>query len=99
MESFQQSQTIITNRKGWHTTISQDLRNHLVLKVVQAIFPCPDEYALTDIRMRNLTAYARKVENNVYQSANSKNQYYHLLAEKIYRLKKEIEEKKTSKDE
>ena len=61
---------------------------------METIFPIQNPHALQDQRVSSLIQYAMKVEKAMFEMATSREAYYQLLAEKIYRIRKELEERK-----
>lgn len=85
---------MVSSTKDWHNTITHDLRNHLIDKLKQAILPTSDQDTTFDGRMHNFIAYAQKCEEEIYEAANSKTDYYYLLAEKIYDIQNGLKERR-----
>ncbi|XP_055355033.1 histone lysine acetyltransferase CREBBP-like [Paramacrobiotus metropolitanus] len=93
--------------KKWHQVVvdrdeqasTDSLRKHLIEKLVEAIFPYKDRWAALEKRMTNIVSYAHKVEANMYEQANSREEYYEHLAEKIYKIKTVMEDQRRQRRE
>jgi hypothetical protein len=78
----------------WHTLVTADQRDHLVAKLVKAIAPSPQDIDCESSQLCNLVVWVPNAEQEMFQVANDRNEYYNLLAEKIYKIQKEINENK-----
>ncbi|GMT18267.1 hypothetical protein PFISCL1PPCAC_9564, partial [Pristionchus fissidentatus] len=79
--------------KSWHSKISVEVRNHLIGKLVNVLLPNPD---LAKCRDQNestdIILFSRKAEQTFWETADTKLEYYRLLAQKMYAVDKELQE-------
>ena len=71
----------------------------LPLLSVEAIYPIQNPNASQDQQVSSLIQYAMKVEKAMFETASSREEYYQGLAERIYRIRKELEERRKMKVE
>ena len=86
-----------TVHKEWHEQVKENVRCLLVYKLVETILPNTDLLALQDRRVDNFIGYAKRVEIDMYDTAENKEDYFLRLAQKIYRIQKEIDDKRQQK--
>jgi hypothetical protein len=72
---------------------------HLVQKIAQTIIPQTQttEDTLKDKRMISLLEYASKTEFEMYEQAKDQEEYFHLLAERIYKIQKDLEDRRNAR--
>merc|ERR1712168_510832 len=80
--------------KPWHQEVGPELRDYLVNKLVQNMFPKVKKVPSNDTRISKLFAFARKIEVSMLEEADSRLEYLHLIAVKIYWIRKDLEEKR-----
>lgn len=83
--------------KNWHKSISSDTRNLLIDKLVQALFTTRDSMVMPH-RGMPMIAIVKKFESDAFKKADSKSEYYHLMAKKAVEIKKDLirQERKAS---
>ena len=66
---------------------------------METIFPIQNPHALQDPRVSGYIQYAMKTEKAMFEKATSREAYYQLLAELIYRIRKKLAERKKTRME
>lgn len=87
----------IQSTKLWHTSVRQDLRNHLLDTLVKTMFPTLNPQDVSDPRLSSKLSSAKKLEGDMYEQANSSSEYYFSLYVKIYKIKNDLEKKARAK--
>ncbi len=75
------------NDPNWRSKLDAGHRQKLVLKLIEALSSCVSQQDLRE-KEQNIRDLAEKIEGTVFAEAPRVEEYYHLLAEKIYKLKK-----------
>lgn len=92
-KSFQNSQATFDDQTvDGRDSITSYVRDQFVQLIVHSLLPTRDPVSALDKRMRNLYAYAKEEEHEVFKNTSSPSEYYTFLAEKIYKIRKDFEE-------
>lgn len=86
--------SMVSSTKDWHSTITHDLRSHLIDEIVQTILPTANQSTTPDERLHDFIIYTQKTEEELYEMANSKTEYYYLLANKVYEIQNGLKERR-----
>uniref|UniRef100_A0ABM5FGU2 Uncharacterized protein isoform X3 n=1 Tax=Pogona vitticeps TaxID=103695 RepID=A0ABM5FGU2_9SAUR len=84
-------------RRTWREEITLEERHHLVQKFAEAISGGSHSAPRTNGPMEIPILYAKEVEEKMYRSAASKNDYRKLLAVELRRIEKELQGKQGSR--
>uniref|UniRef100_A0A1X7SM87 histone acetyltransferase n=1 Tax=Amphimedon queenslandica TaxID=400682 RepID=A0A1X7SM87_AMPQE len=71
-EKFQINPIPPNHVRAWHAEVSLDLRNRLIKKIVETIYPVPNPNSMHDSRVKSLFQFAVKVENMMFENASSR---------------------------
>ncbi|UJR31544.1 hypothetical protein I4U23_019032 [Adineta vaga] len=88
-----------SSTKEWQQQIHQDHRSHLVKRITSALLNTfqQDCHPLVPERLAAVTNYSQKTEADAFNNATSQEDYFQRLAERIYRIQKDFEDKQTLK--
>uniref|UniRef100_A0AC34R839 KIX domain-containing protein n=1 Tax=Panagrolaimus sp. JU765 TaxID=591449 RepID=A0AC34R839_9BILA len=80
-----------SEQKEWQRNTKILLRKHLTGRVIGASFPrILNSEAMDDQKNKDLIKDAIKIEKEMFETANSQDEYFHLLAKEIYIIRKEM---------
>jgi hypothetical protein len=78
----------------WRSKVQPTQRQKLTSKVIEQLTACVSPADQKE-KAEQIRSLGRKIEENVWNTARQQDEYYHLLAEKIYKLKKAHESRRS----
>ncbi|CAH0401673.1 unnamed protein product [Chilo suppressalis] len=81
--------------KEWHNTVTDGLRDHLVNKLLRSITAKSSDavFNVDDVPVP-IVNKLMEIENAYYLAADSRSQYYHMLAVTIYKIQEYLSQKR-----
>lgn len=90
LEPSEMTATLSQLTKDWHHLVSHDLRNHFILKIVETLNPKANNQNCFTEQFSTLFVYSKGVENKLFMLANSKIEYFHFIAQKLYKIEQDL---------
>ena len=78
--------------KEWHHRINSEIKKKIVHRSISILFPALDQSHIKDPRLSSLIGYLIQIEFEIYVQARDEEAYFHLMAERIFKLKKQYSE-------
>jgi len=80
---------LIQSTKEWQNTLTEDRRDWWVYKLVQSVFPTPNQLEMK--RLYFIVTYARTIEGIMYEKANSFFEYRALITQEQYKIRADLQ--------
>lgn len=80
----------VADSTDWRHSVGRELRNHLIDKQVEAIHSDVYQNTLCVESKHILYACAKRFEENAFEKANSKHDYYYLWANEMYDIRNDL---------
>ena len=78
---------VLTPSKVWQASVLPDRRNDFVHELILAMVSDPKDLPDSDRPICNPVVCAKKAEGEIFEAANSKSEYLHLLKQSIFKIK------------
>lgn len=84
----------MSDEKSWQSLVTPEIRHGLVQKLLQGMFRSSDDQAMKqDEQYSKVVEFVTKIDQQMFDTATSRAEYYLSLAQKFYQIQTELDEK------